>query len=114
ETVRETVWRKFRSVLSQYDVLLTPAAPVPPYPVEKNFPDMIGGRQLANYIDWIASCFLVTLVGFPAGSVPCGKTALGLPVGMQVVGARFSEPRILGLSKLMQRRAPVGWPTFAE
>jgi amidase len=114
EATRESVWKKFRSILSQYDMLMTPAAPVPPYPVAKNFPDMIGGKQLANYIDWIASSFLVTLVGFPAGSVPCGKTAAGLPVGMQVVGARFSEPRILGLSKLMQRHASVGWPTFAE
>jgi amidase len=113
ETVRESVWKKFRDVLSRYDFLLTPTAPVTPYPVEKNFPDLIGGKQLANYIDWVASNFLVTLAGFPAGSAPCGKTAAGLPVGLQIVGARFSEPRILGLSKLVQRRAPIGWPTFA-
>lgn len=112
ETVRESVWKKFRDVLSRYDFLLTPTAPVTPYPVEKNFPDLIGGKRLANYIDWVASNFLVTLVGFPAGSVPCGRTG-GLPVGLQIIGPRFSEPRILGLSKLVQRRAPVGWPTFA-
>jgi len=114
EAVRESVWRKFRSLLSRYDFLLTPTAPVTPYPVEKNFPDLIGGKRLENYIDWVASNFLVTLVGFPAGSVPCGKTSAELPVGLQIIGPRFSEPRILGLSKLVQRRAPIGWPTFAR
>ncbi len=113
ELVREKCLNKFRKILSRYDVLLTPTAPVTPYPVVKNFPDLIGGKRLDNYIDWVASNFLVTMVGFPAGSVPCGKTDVGLPVGLQIVGPRFSEPRILGLSKLVQRRAPVGWPTFA-
>jgi amidase len=114
ESVRERVWKKFREILSRYDFLLTPTAPVTPFPVAQNFPDLIGGKRLENYIDWVASNFLVTLVGFPAGSVPCGKTGAGLPVGLQIIGPRFSEPRILGLSKIVQRRAPVGWPTFAE
>lgn len=110
ETTREIVWKRFREMFQKYDFLLTPAAPVPPYPVEKNYPDEVGGNKLANYIDWIAPAFLITLVGFPAGSVPCGKTVSGLPVGLQIVGERFSEPRILGLSKLVQRRMPIGWP----
>ena len=65
-------------------------------------------------VDWIAPAFLVTLVGFPAGSVPGGKTASGLPVGLQIVGPRFSEPQILGLAKLVQRVNPIGWPTHAK
>lgn len=110
EHVRERVWRRFRELFLTYDFLLTPAAPVPPYPVEKNFPDEIGGKKLKDYVDWIAPAFLITLVGFPAGSVPAGKTASGLPVGLQIVGPRFSEPRILGLAKLVQRANPIGWP----
>jgi hypothetical protein len=72
------------------------AAPVPPFPVSQNFPDMIGGRKLDNYIDWIAPAFLVTLVGFPAASVPAGKTEAGLPVGLQIVGRRFASPPFWG------------------
>ena len=113
EATREAVWRRFREMFGRFDFLMTPAAPVPPYPVEKNYPDEIGGQRLHNYIDWIAPAFLVTLVGFPAGSAPCGKTAAGLPVGMQIVGPRLSEPKILGLAKLLQAAAPLGWPTFA-
>jgi amidase len=110
ENLREKVWRRFCDLFGRYDFLVTPAAPVPPYPVEKNYPDEVGGHKLANYIDWIAPAFLVTLVGFPAASVPGGKTASGLPVGLQIVGPRFSEPYLLGLAKLVQRECPVGWP----
>lgn len=113
ENARERVWRKFCELFGKYDYLITPAAPVPPYPVSKNYPDEVGGHRLENYIDWIAPAFLVTLVGFPAASVPGGKTQSGLPVGLQIVGPRFSEPRLLGLSKLVQRANPIGWPTYS-
>ncbi|MFN3350394.1 amidase [Pseudorhodoplanes sp.] len=113
ENMREKVWRTFCDLFGKYDYLITPAAPVPPYPLTKDFPDEVGGHTLDNYIDWIAPAFLVTLVGFPAASVPGGKTASGLPVGLQIVGPRFSEPQLLGLSKLVQAANPVGWPTYA-
>jgi amidase len=110
EAARERVQERMRSFFSTYDILLTPAAPVPPYPITKNFPDEIGGRPLANYIDWIAQAFLITLVGFPAASVPAGLSKSDLPVGLQIVGPRLSEPRLLGLAKLVQRVTPIGWP----
>jgi len=90
--------------------LLTPAAPVKPFPVTWNYPDEVNGRKLEHYIDWLAPCFLITLCSLPGGSVPAGLTADRLPVGMQVVGPRYDEPRILSLCKLIQRANPIGWP----
>ncbi len=107
---REKVWGRFRQLFGRYDFLVTPAAPVPPFPVEQNFPTEIGEKKLENYVDWIAPAFLITLVGFPAASVPAGKTEQGLPVGVQIVAPRFAEPRILALAKLIQRANPIGWP----
>ncbi len=49
-------------------------------------------------------------MSLPGGSVPAGKTADGLPVGMQIVGARFEEPKILSLAKVIQQMHPIGWP----
>jgi Asp-tRNA(Asn)/Glu-tRNA(Gln) amidotransferase A subunit family amidase len=49
----------------------------------------------------------------PAGSVPAGLSKDGLPVGLQIVAPRFEEPRILGLAKLVQQIAPVGWPPIS-
>jgi amidase len=110
EAARQQVFHRFRELFDRYDVLLTPAAPVRPYPVTMNFPREINGQTFENYIDWIAPAFLVTLVSLPAGSVPAGKTKDGLPVGLQIVAPRFEEPRILSLAKLVQQANPIGPP----
>jgi amidase len=113
EQTRLRVFQRFRELFERYDLLLTPAAPVKPYPVEKNFPDEINGQAFEGYIDWIAPAFLITLVSLPAASVPAGKTRDGLPVGLQIVAPRFEEPRILSLAKLVQQSMPIGWPPHA-
>jgi len=110
EHKREQVFHRFRELFERFDILLTPAAPVKPYPVEMNFPNEINGRKLDNYIDWIAPAFLITLVSLPAASVPAGKSSDGLPVGLQIVAPRFEEPRILSIAKLVQAAHPIGWP----
>lgn len=113
EHVRESMIARFASLLRRFDFLITPAAPISPFPVEQNFPASIGGRKLANYIDWIAPAFLVTMVGLPAGSVPAGKTNAGLPVGLQIVGRRFAEPEILALMCTVEQASGIGWPPSA-
>jgi amidase len=35
-----------------------------------------------------------------------------VPVGLQIVGARFEEPRILSLAKIVAQMNPIGWPTY--
>jgi amidase len=110
EHKRTEIWHRWRKLFEHYDLLLTPTAPVPPFPVEQNYPDRIGERRLENYIDWIAPTFLVSLVCLPAASVPAGLTEARLPVGLQIVGPRLSEPRILGVAKLVQLVNPIGLP----
>lgn len=114
ESVRFALFQKVRELFDRYDLLLTPAAPVKPYPIEMNFPKEINGKTFDNYIDWIAPCFLITLLSLPAGSVPAGLTHDGLPVGLQVVGPRFEEPKIFGLMKLVQQANPIGWPPIVD
>jgi amidase len=110
ERGRIAVFHRFRELFERFDVLLTPVAPVKPFPVEMNFPAEINGRKLESYIDWIAPTFLVTLVSLPAGSVPAGLTRDRLPVGLQIVAPRFEEPLILRVAKLVEEGNPIGWP----
>ena len=114
EQTRLAVFHRFRALFDRFDLLLTPAAPVRPYPVTMNFPSEINGKTFENYVDWIAPAFLVTLVSLPAGSVPAGMTGDGLPVGLQIVAPRFDEPRILSVAKLIQQATPIGWPPQAN
>ncbi|MBI1200906.1 MAG: amidase [Rhodopseudomonas sp.] len=110
EQGRAALFQKFRALFENYDLLVMPASPVKQFPVEQNFPTEVNGKKLENYTDWIAGSFLITLMSLPGGSVPAGKTADGLPVGMQIVGPRFTEPKILSLAKLIQQLHPIGWP----
>jgi amidase len=110
ERKRAEIWHRWRALLETYDLILTPCAPVPPFPVEKNYPDVIEGRKLQNYMDWIAPTFLVSLAALPAASVPAGLTAAKLPVGLQIVGPRFSEPVILSAAKFVEEAHPIGLP----
>jgi amidase len=113
EHQREQVFRHFGALFERFDVLLTPAAPVKPYPVEMNFPDRINGKSFENYIDWIAPAYLITLVSLPAATAPAGLSQDGLPIGMQIVAPRFEEPLILRVARLIHRASHVGWPPIA-
>ncbi|HET7200624.1 MAG TPA: amidase [Burkholderiales bacterium] len=110
ERRRAEIWHRWRALFERYDLVLTPTAPVPPFPVEKNYPDVIEGRKLQNYMDWIGPTFLVSLAALPAASVPAGLTAAKLPVGLQIIGPRFSEPTILSAAKFVEEAHPIGLP----
>jgi amidase len=103
EHERARVWEVFRELFTRVDHLLTPTMAVPPFPVEQNFPDMIAGRPMQTYVDWLAPTFVLSLTGLPVASVPCGLDADGLPVGLQVVGRPACEEAVLALAGEIQR-----------
>src|SRR5262245_3088725 len=110
ERKRAEIWHRWRALFETYDLILTPTVPVPPFPVEKNYPDVIEGRKLQSYMDWVGPTFLVSLAILPAASVPAGLTSAKLPIGLQIVGPRFSEPQILSAAKFVEEAHPIGLP----
>jgi len=113
EHKRAEIWHRWRALFERFDLVLTPTSPVLPFPVEQNYPFEIAGRKLESYIDWVAQTFLVSLAALPAASVPASLAASGIPVGLQIVGPRFSEPRLLACAKLVERDRPIGWAPHA-
>lgn len=113
EHKRAELWQRWAKLFERFDLVLTPTSPVPPFEVERNFPDSVAGRKLETYIDWAAQTFLVSLAALPAASAPAGLTAAGLPVGLQIIGPRLSEPRILTCAKFIERIHPLGLPRHA-
>ncbi|MDE2283466.1 MAG: amidase [Hyphomicrobiales bacterium] len=113
EHTRAQLFHRFRELFERFDLLLTPAAPVQPYPIEMNFPDRINGRTFDNYIDWIAVAYLITLMSLPAATAPAGLSKAKLPVGMQIVAPRFEEPLILRVARAIHRASGVGLPPIA-
>jgi len=80
------IHRASQAFFGCYDLLFTPAASVPPFRHEEEWPRQINGEPMANYLRWEAIAYGVTLMGNPAVVIPCGKGPDGLPFGLQIVG----------------------------
>src|SRR3954447_10694684 len=86
----------------KYDLLLCPATIVPPFPVENRYVAECAGKKFDNYVEWLGIVYAITLVCCPALSLPCGFTASGLPVGLQVVAPPRGEAKLLAGSRVLE------------
>jgi amidase len=68
----------------------------------------IAGHALGTYIDWMRSCWYVSMMAAPAISVPAGFTSDGLPVGLQIVGRPRGDLSVLQLAHAFEKAAPHG------
>ena len=91
---------------TRHDLIVTPTAAVPPFPVEVVSPTEINGTPMTNYIEWALLTYAFTVVGLPAISVPCGFTREGLPVGLQIVGRWRDDAGVLRAAAAFEAAAP--------
>lgn len=80
------LYHRMRRFMEQYEFFVLPVSQVLPFDVTQHYPTEINGIWMDTYIDWMKSCYYVSAMGAPAMSVPCGFSAGGLPVGLQIVG----------------------------
>ena len=105
-TGRARLTAQVNALFTRFDLLVTPTTPVTAPPVETAYhsPEFDRWRHGAPYT------VPFNLTGHPGGSAPCGVTGAGLPVGVQIVGARFDEPRILRAMRALEAADPPAWP----
>jgi aspartyl-tRNA(Asn)/glutamyl-tRNA(Gln) amidotransferase subunit A len=105
---REEMWDKMRRFFEKYDLLLTPTAACPAFDFKEGGmlgPETINGVE-QNPASWIGFTFPFNFTGQPAASIPCGFTAGGLPVGLQIVGRRYDEPTVLRAAAAFEAAHP--------
>ena len=102
ETQRVTLAARAYEFFETYDLLLTPATIVAPFPIEQRYLAECNGTKFDNYVQWLAIVYAITLTCCPALSLPCGFTAGGLPVGLQMVGPPRGEAPLLAGARLME------------
>jgi len=107
ERLRTEVYQRLRAFLEKYEFLLGPVNQLPPFPVDTEYPTEIAGVKLFNYLDWMKSCYYITLASHPAISVPAGFTPGGLPVGLQIVGRYRDDFGVLQLAHAFERETEV-------
>jgi len=102
EKARGEMFARTAAFFERYDLLLTPATIVPPYPVEERYVTACNGTTFETYVDWLAIAYAITLLGVPALSLPCGLTSEGLPVGLQIVGRPGGEAAVLSAAAALE------------
>src|SRR3954462_11574262 len=85
-----------------YDLLLAPATIVAPFPLENRYVAECAGQKFDNYVQWLGIVYAITLVCCPALSLPCGFTASGLPVGLQMVAPNRGEAQLLAGARVLE------------
>jgi aspartyl-tRNA(Asn)/glutamyl-tRNA(Gln) amidotransferase subunit A len=98
---------KFRGVMSgffeKYDLLLTPTAAIPAFPIGRQ------DRKLGcGFINWPFTPFtcIFNLTGNPGATVPCGFSSNHLPIGLQIIGRRGDEAMVLQASAAFEEARP--------
>lgn len=103
-TARHTeIFRRFVALMTEVDLLIAPAAAVQPFNKNEWYPREINGKPLQSYIHWVAITYGLTLTGHPVLCLPCGRDETGLPFGIQVVGRRFEEARLLSVGLALEQ-----------
>ena len=108
EVERGAIINRTARFFEEYDLLVCPAVLAPPFDVDVRYLTEIEGQPFPTYISWLIMTFALTLTGCPAISVPCGFTASGLPVGLQIVGPWREEGFLLGVAALFEEAAGLG------
>jgi amidase len=102
EVLRTELFHRMRRFLEKYEFLVCPVNQLPPYPIETEWPREVAGAKMGNYLDWMKSCYYITITSHPAISVPAGFTQEGLPVGIQIVGRFRDDFGVLQLAQAFE------------
>jgi aspartyl-tRNA(Asn)/glutamyl-tRNA(Gln) amidotransferase subunit A len=97
QKVRALIARDFARAFAEVDAIVAPVSPFPAFKLGEKIDD-----PLAMYLSDIYT-ITGSLAGIPCMSVPCGKTAEGLPVGMQILARHFDEPTMFRLADAFER-----------
>ncbi|MTD56037.1 amidase [Amycolatopsis pithecellobii] len=108
ETLHTQLYHEMRRFFHRYDVLALPVSQVPPFDIELEYPTSVDGVPQYDYLDWMRSCYYITVTGSPALSVPAGFTPDGLPVGLQLVAPHRGEFGLLQIGHAFEQATRFG------
>ena len=98
QLVRTLVMKEFEKAFAKYDVLLTPTSPTVAFEIGTR-----SNNPLEMYLADICTVS-VNIAGLPGISIPCGVDSKGMPVGMQLIGNRFQEEKILHVAYAYEQK----------
>jgi aspartyl-tRNA(Asn)/glutamyl-tRNA(Gln) amidotransferase subunit A len=104
---RGALGQRMQQFMGDWDLLVTPALPIPAFPAGQDVPDPDDQERWA---DWTPFSYPFNLTQQPACSVPCGFTDDGLPVGLQIVGPMHDDALVLRAARAYESMNPIAMP----
>ena len=105
ERARAALLARVCEFFETYDLLVCPTVVVAPFDHTIRYLTEVGDVTYDNYVGWLVMTLVVTLTTCPAISVPCGFTATGLPIGLQIVGPPRGDAAVLSAAQLFEQAA---------
>ncbi|TCU31465.1 amidase [Rhizobium azibense] len=100
EMARSELAAQMSAFHQEHEFLLTPTMPLPPFPVGRVVPD----PSIKKWAAWTPFTYPFNLTQQPAASLASGLDAKRLPVGLQVVGARHNDRRLLSVCRILEKQ----------
>lgn len=106
QRARQVIREEVDVVLGRFDALLLPTTPIPAPRTDERAVTVDGLSDDPRA--WLTRCTRpINLTGHPALSVPCGLTAGGLPIGLQLVGRHFDEATLFRIGAAFENVSPM-------
>ena len=102
---RSDFGRAMDEIAERFDIIVSPATAVLPFPVLHEVPPDSG---LDRWVEWAGFSFPINLSQQPAAVVPCGRSRSGLPIGLQIIAGRGEDSRVLDYAQAFE----TAFPTF--
>lgn len=96
--------------MKEYDLLICPATSLLSVPAELRYPGFDSGLPIPEYYRWLAIAYATTLTALPVITLPCGISANGMPVGIQLVGKPGAEAQLFRHASALERLT--GWSSL--
>lgn len=96
------IYRRAQEFFADVDVLITPTVGTYPWPKHEIYPSEIDDKDIANYFDWVALTYAITILNHPCISIPCGLDDRGTPFAIQIVGRRNCDLQVLRVARALE------------
>lgn len=111
-TWQGTYYRNWQGWFESHDVIISPTVTISPRSWREPYPAAIDGKPTQSYYHWLALAYASTIAGHPAITLPCGRDPNGMPFGLQIVGRRHDDLRVLAVAAALES-VIAGLPDFS-
>jgi aspartyl-tRNA(Asn)/glutamyl-tRNA(Gln) amidotransferase subunit A len=107
---RAEIGLRSQEFFQNYDLLLTPTVAIPAFKTGQVSPDI---NERTDWMSWTPFTYPFNLTQQPAASIPCGFTSQGLPIGLQIVSAKYRDDIVLAASRAYESARPIQLPNLS-